>query len=59
MSVRTIRPANIHDPDFCLLCAAWAKEMTSEIEQTVILTRAAIAESRALMAQADRLLVRR
>jgi hypothetical protein len=59
MSVHIVRPTNVSDPDFSALSAAWANEMISEMEETILLTKSAIAESRTLMARADRLLGRK
>jgi len=49
---------DIRDPTFPARCRAMADQMRVEMGELVVLTRKHIDESRALMAQADRLLAR-
>jgi len=51
---RILSPPDISDPDFPALCAAWATQMRSEMQETIALTRRTVAESRALMEEVDR-----
>jgi hypothetical protein len=56
-----LSPAQIDttDTDFHAHCVDWAKDMRSEIDELVILSRKSLNESWALLAQINRVLERR
>jgi len=47
------------DPNFPAKSTEWASQMRSEMKETVALTRATITETKALMAEVDRIAARR
>lgn len=50
---------NIHDPKFPAKCMALTERMRFEMDAIVIQTKTTIADSRTLILQTDRLLLRR
>jgi hypothetical protein len=54
-----LSPPDITDPSFPALCAIWTRQMRSEMQETIALTRKTLAESRALMAEVDRIIARK
>ena len=54
-----LSPPDTTDPNFPALCAVWTGQMRSEMQETIGLTRKTLAESRALMAEVDRIIARK
>ena len=54
-----IPPPDIDDPDFGALCRMWTRQMRSEMQETIAVTMHTLAQSRALMAEVDRVLARK
>ena len=56
MVTRPLPHLDVWDPGFAAGCRAWTNQIRSEILETVALTRRTIAESKALIEEADRVL---